>query len=363
MPVEHFRQHPSVHQSSREWSEDQTLHVAMCYSNPFRRRTIRELAEDARRHMKAQPNVVLHFGELAYGDRPWELVDDQQDANDLQLRTECELFHKENILSRCIQSFPPGWKYGAWCDADFHFTRHDWALETIHQLQMYDFVQPFSSYVDVSGETLGTGHLPIRVNTTFAYNYHLNNFQLPTGFSNGGWKTNKVDIGYYYAPDGVKGKPRGVGATGGAWAFTRPALDTVGGLLDQCILGHGDWFMAFGLIGEEAPDMHIDNYSDDYRNTIYAWQRNAARLKKNIGYVDCMAVHHFHGSKQRRGYSNRDTLLAKHKFAPSTDLKRDFQGIYQLNPDKPLFRDEVRKYFLSRDEDNPNLGENERVIV
>jgi len=172
-----------------------------------------------------------------------------------------------------------------------------------------------------------------------------------------------VANGYDYAASLKAGRPRGVGATGGAWAFRRSGFDTVGGLLDECILGHGDWFMSFGLVGEDAPDMHVDGYSADYRSKIGAWQRNAARLKKNIGYVDCFAIHHFHGSKVRRGYSTRDVILAKHQFAPTTDLRRDWQGIYQLTPDKPGLRDDIRQYFISRSEDNPELHVSERALV
>jgi hypothetical protein len=365
MPVEHYRSHPDVHQPFREFSEEEILHVATCYSNPFRWRSRRELANDFRRHMDQSPNVRLHFGELAYGQRPFEVTDPHQPIHlDVQLRTTCELFHKENILNRVIQTFPSDWKYGAWIDADFHFNRHDWALEAIHQLQHYDFVQLFSSYADLSGETYGTGHLPLRINTSFAFNYIQNGYKLPEGFTNGGWRApGSSPDEYYEAMAGVQpGKQRGVGATGGAWAFRRKAFDTVGGLLDKCILGHGDWFMSFGLVGEEAPDMHVDGYSPDYRATIHAWQQNASKLKKNIGYIDCFATHHFHGSKSRRGYSNRDTILVAYKFAPTTDLKPDWQGIYQLTPDKPALRDAIRAYFLSRSEDNFELYD-ERPLV
>lgn len=315
--------------------------------------------------MSSCPNVALHVGELAYGARPHEVV--SNNPGDIPLRTNYELFHKENILNRVIASFPPDWKYGAWVDADFHFTRHDWALEAIHQLQHYDFVQLFSSYADLSGETYGTGHMPMRVTPSFAFNYVQNGYRLPEGFENGGWRSRTVAAApdeYYggVAPLGP-GQRRGVGATGGAWAFRRSALDAVGGLLDQCILGHGDWFMAFGLVGEEAPDMRIDGYTADYRNAILSWQRNAARLKKNVGYVDCFAIHHFHGSKLRRGYASRDALLVKHQFSPSLDLKADWQGIYQLNSDKPALRDAIRQYFISRNEDDPNLYGSERPIA
>jgi hypothetical protein len=386
-PVNHSLNHPDIHSPWSEWSEDQTLHVAVCYSNPFRWRTRRELANDCIRHLAGSPNVKLYVGELAYGARPFELTqgndeaefpEDAQNAlqrerrynnsaspNDpsritsIRLRTTSELFHKENILNSVIRSFPPNWKYGAYVDADFHLTRHDWALETIHQLQHYDFVQPFSTYTDLSGETYGTGHLPIRNNTGFAFTYIQNGYRLPDGFSNGGWRTPGGNDHYY----GAVGGPRGVGATGGMWAFRRTAFDTVGGLLDKCILGHGDWFMTFGLVGEEAPDMHVDGYTEDYRKAILAWQANAAKLKKNVGYVDCHAIHHFHGSKTRRAYSSRDQILVRNKFAPTTDLKPDWQGIYQLTPDKPGLRDDIRRYFLSRTEDDPNLYGSERPLV
>ncbi len=360
MPVQHFRQHPDQQLPWAQWSEEQTLHVAVCYSNPFRWRTRRELANDCIRHLRSAPNVCLHVGELAYGDRPFEITDPAQDPNDVQLRTTHELFHKENILNRIIQTFPTNWKYGAYMDADFHLTRHDWALETIHQLQHYDFVQPFSSYSDLTGETYGTGHLPMRVNTGFVFNYIQNGYRLPGGYANGGWKKQGYSGGVEY---GAPASSRGVGATGGMWAFRRPAFDTVGGLLDKCILGHGDWFMTFGLVGEDAPDMHLDGYSEDYRAAISAWQRNAAKLKKNVGYVDGFAVHHFHGSKVKRAYSHRDLILVRNQFSPTKDLRSDWQGIYQLSPDKPALRDEIRHYFISRTEDDPNLYDPEKSIA
>jgi len=369
--------HPDVHRPWAEWSEEQTLHVAACYSNPFRWRPRRELANDFRRHMAQSPNVILHMGELAYGDRPHEVVGwtglpEAESVRlfhqfDVPLRTGHELFHKENVLNRAIETFPQDWKYGAWIDADFHFTRHDWALEAIHLLQHYDWVQLFSSYADLTGEEFqsgnyGLGHLPMRITPGFAYNYIRAGYQLPDGYTNGGWREpGAVDDDYYL--EAVAGRPRGVGATGGAWAFRRSAFDTVGGLLDICILGHSDWFSAFGLVGEDAPDMHIDGYTDDYRNAILAWQKNAARLKKNIGYLAQFAVHHFHGSKARRGYATRDQILVKHNFSPTTDLRRDWQGVYQLTPDKPALRDAIRSYFISRDEQDPNLYGPEKPAV
>lgn len=347
----HTLHHPDAHIAASPWSEGQILDVASCYSNPFRWRARRELANDFRRHMAQSPNVRLHMIELAYGDRPFE-VTSAENPNDIQLRTNSELFHKENLLNLAVQHFPPGWEHGAAIDADFHFTRHDWALEAVHQLQHHEWVQLFSSYTDISGETLGTGHRPISTNNGFAFNYIENGCKLPHGFSDGGWATAGMYDHHTKDPRGRK-----VGATGGAWAFRRRAFDGTGGLLDRCILGHGDWFMAFGLVGETAPDMRIGGYTREYREYIRAWQRRAVEsCKRNIGYVDCHATHGFHGPKGRRGYSSRDAILVEHEYSPLTDVYPDWQGVLQLTSSKWNLRDAVRRYFLSRSEDMPHIG-------
>ncbi len=163
--------HPNIHVPWSKWSEDATLHVASPYSNPFRWRTRRLLIDNFRREMTNNPNVRLHIGELAYGDRPFEVTGEC--PHDVQLRTSHELWHKENLLNVIIQRFPCDWKYGAWVDGDFSFTRYDWALEAIHLLQHYDFVQLFSTYTDVNGETATCwrGHRPFRNTSSFAWNY------------------------------------------------------------------------------------------------------------------------------------------------------------------------------------------------
>lgn len=346
---------------AQQWAPKQQLHVAVAYSNPFRWRTRRELMNNFRDHMQAQPNVVLHVGELAYGDRPWE-VTSPDNPLDLQLRLQdSPLFLKENILNAVIRRFPPNWRYGAIIDADFVMTRQDWALEAVHQLQFYDWVQLFSSYADVSGNTLGNGYQPLRVNSSFALNWHRNGYKLPNGYGNGGWKVNSPnDFCYDYGAAIGEGKPPkaglAVGATGGAWAFTRRGFDIVGGLLDICICGHGDWFMTFGLVSELAPETGLPSYTEGYRRAIVAWQQRAAKLQKNIGYVDNFAVHHFHGSKQRRFYTSRYRILIENAFDPQADLTTNWQGIYMLTGNKPALRDGMRRYMIERSEDDPTLG-------
>lgn len=351
--------HPDLHAAASKWSEEQTLHVAACYSNPFRWRTRRELANDFRRHMAVLPNVELHFIELAYGDRPFEVTDPALYPNDRQVRTSSELFHKENLLNLAVRSFPPDWRYGAAVDADFTFTRHDLALETIHQLQHYDWVQMFSTYQNVTGEAEpGRGHRPVgNISNGFAYGYVSAGSRLPDGYD-GGWAEPTS-----YAPGA--GHLPWVGAPGGAWAFRRASFSAVGGMLDRCVLGSGDWFMAFGLAGqvtraevERRLGKKVERYHPAYLEYIRAWQRQAAdAVRGNIGYVDAFAVHHWHGPLGKRGYSTRDDVLIANDFSPVSDVSPDWQGVLQLTAAKPALRDAIRAYFVSRSEDLPHADE------
>lgn len=356
--------HPNVHAPWKQWSEDQTLHLAVVYSNPFRWQVRRELANDCFYHLEHLPNVVVHRGELAYGERPFEVTEAGNPLH-VQFRTNHELFHKENIQARVINTFPPEAIYGGTSDADFHFTRHDWALETIHQLQHYDFVQPYSSYADLSGRVYGMAQVPVRYASSFFFNYINNGYKVSDTYHN---RREKTPTGRKlkgdYEDEMVEGALiRGVGATGGALAFRMSSYKSVGGLMTRCILGHADWNMAFSLVGVEPPDVHLQKYHPAYKSYVKDWMRRAQVIKKNVGYVDGHANHFFHGSKTRRAYSSRDTILAKHQFNPYEDIFEDHQGIYQLTPDKPDFRDDVRRYFISRYEDDPNLYGSEKPLV
>lgn len=365
-------QHLNVHAAWQSWSNEQVLHVASAYSNPFRWRTRRELFNDFRQQIQQQPNVKLYVGELAYGDRPFEVtgagantstagaanassskspggfassLSDAPFQSDAQFRTSSEMFHKENILNETVKTFDPDWKYGAVVDGDFTFTRNDWALEAIHQLQHYDFVQLFSTYTDLSASGYG-GNVPGRVTKSFAQSYIENGHRLPPGWTD----PTGFSSGYAYGQSGWQSP----GATGGAWAFRRSAFDTVGGMMDQAILGHGDWFMAFGLVSAPLAvqgTVAERRYHPHYVAMIAGWQNRGALLKKNIGVVDQFALHHFHGSKSKRGYESRDDILVKYQFDPLADIRRNSQGIYELTGNKPGLRDAIRRYFIARQED------------
>jgi hypothetical protein len=341
-------QHPNVHQAFQSWSEDQVLHVAAVYSNPLRYRVRREMMHDFRQYMAASKNVALYVGEVAFGDRPFE-VTSADNPLDLQLRTNCELWVKENVTNLLAQRFPVGWKYGAQIDADLHFTRPDWALEAIHQLQHFPWVQVFSSF-----SALGPQHVPVRLLPSFAYSYV--HYRPATN-----WKASAKaaprSLGFRAVSSDAAAATRSAswpdnpGAPGGGWAFTADGFNTTGGFLDTCILGSADTHMAFGLACEPDNSIELRKCSQGYIDSVRRWQERAAKLHGDIGVVENHAIHYFHGSYQRRVYGDRWQVLRDNNFDPLVDIQRDSQGLLILSGGKPRLRDDIRAYFRSRNED------------
>jgi len=232
-----------------------------------------------------------------------------------------------NILNLVVQRFPPGWRYGAIIDGDFHMTRRDWALEAIHQLQHYDFVQLFF-------RLFGSFRRALSLPRDAELRIQLREWSREFGLSSEASHRSR-----------------------------RSAFDAVGGLLDVCILGSADWHMAFGLVGAVDAPSELQWCSKPYVEAVLRWQERAALLKRNIGYVDNHAIHYFHGSKVSRSYGSRWHILLDNKYDPRTDISRDWQGVYQFTGNKPRLRDDIRGYFRDRNEDSPELSPQERHII
>lgn len=402
------QRHPNVHQPWAAWSEALVLHVCSVYSNPFRYQNRLRSANNFIQHMRESANVRLHMVEVAFGDRPFELTS-PDNPDDVQLRTKDVLWIKENAHNIGVARFPDGWKNGACIDCDFRFTRHDWALETVHQLQHYKWVQPYSSYSFMSRQ-----HHPVRIRPSFTFafhNYHDGDpqrhiamrtgskpapakdpQQMPLEFAQGRPKPHPVHPHHHpepipprpkpprpgpphpkpYAVDNLVDAPipqtkettkptsttQLIGAPGGAWAFTNESFNAVGGMPDFCVLGAGDWYMAFGFLGYNDPDTQreLKSQPQPYSQAIYRWQQRASRaIQAKIGYVNCMAVHEWHGDASNRQYGTRWEILAKHQFDPNLDLVRDSQGLWRWAGNKPQLEADVMKYFLARDEDSSEL--------
>jgi hypothetical protein len=332
--------HPNIHREWSQWSEDQTLHVTSVYFNPFRYQNRRHTTHNFIQRMRKTPNVKLYMIEVAFGDRPFEVTGPE----DIQLRTRDEMWIKENASNLGVARFTDGWKYGAAVDCDFVFTRHDWALETIHMLQHFKWVQPYSSYGFMSRE-----HEPINIKPSFAYAFQHYHEEDPA---------RQVETAIWQNTGNTSYPPYGhrlVGSPGGAWAFTRESFDAVHGMPDFCILGSGDWHMAFGFLNRPAPnhDDLINGMHGPYARAILDWQAVAGpAVNADIGYVRNFAIHEWHGDVRNRGYSTRGRILQENRYDPFIDITKDYQGVLRWTGRNPKLETAVRRYFMTRDEDS-----------
>jgi hypothetical protein len=277
----------------------------------------------------------LFVVEGAFGDREFE-VTDSFNSRHIQIRTDSELWLKENLINIAISRLPTDWKYVAWIDGDIDFVRPDWMTETVHELQHHPVVQMFEDAVD-----LGPNHEIMTTTKSFAYCYkngmpHANMVS----------KNEKGDEGYY----GGYGKGM-YWHPGYCWAATREAINTMGGLFDYGILGAGDHHMACALVGEAKRSIPAGIHPH-YARLVYAWQERALRLHKNIGYVKGTIYHFWHGKKRDRKYKDRWAIMLENNVDPSVDVHKDWQGVWTLYPGHEALRDQLRDYFQSRNEDS-----------
>jgi hypothetical protein len=313
------------------------LHVVTCLFNPARYNSRIDLFHDFEKRVH-DAGATLTVVRAQVGDRQHYAQSDVR-TNYIDLRVDHlqEIWLKENLLNIGVSRLPENAKYIAFLDADVNFVRADWVDATLHALQQYHVVQMFSEAVDLGpthalakehGRAKQMSHAWCYVNDKLGDDLY------------GGAKVCVNDNGQliYRHP-------------GFAWAWRREALVHVGGLMDHVLLGSADWHMAWALLGKVEETLGAE--SESYKRLCMIWQRRAMEhIKGNLGYVDGLLMHYWHGSKSDRGYQTRWKIMADHQFNPDTDLKKDWQGVLRLTDQKPGLRDDVRAYFRARNEDS-----------
>jgi hypothetical protein len=341
MPVSH----PSHARPELQPLADE-LYVLTVLSNPMRwRNRYWNYAMFEREALAA--GAQLYVAEVALGDRAFEITQ-AGNPRHLQLRTQDELWHKENALNLLLARLPAGARYVAWIDADVKFARPDWVQETLHQLQHYQIVQMFSQVQNLGPDFAGRGAFSYGFG--YCYLEGLPELAWPgpmtkktPGFR--GYPGPYPDPGPYPYGQGVYWHP------GFAWAARKSALDALGGFLDFAILGSGDWHMATALIGQVDKSLW-SGYHPNFKRWARQWQERAERyVRRNLGYVPGLLLHAYHGEKANRNYDKRYKLMAAGRYNPERDLKRDWQGLWQLNPENRQLRDAIRRYGRLRRED------------
>ena len=298
------------------------LHVVTAVANPLRWASRSRLYRDFEQHM-LDSGVHLTTVECNYGDRPSQLGG-MAGVNHVPVRARTMVWTKENLLNLGIARLPDDAKYIAWIDADVRFRSSDWAVETVHALQLHDIVQPWSTCYD-----LGPNGEHVQLHRSFCRQW-----------------CDGQPVGECY---GVFAHP------GYAWAATRQALEWVGGLIETAALGAADHHMALALAGKVERSIPA-TLTAGYRRPLVAWQRRAGQhIAGNLGVLSGTIEHQWHGQKAKRRYIERWDVLAKYDFDPETDLRRNTHGVLELAGNKPELRRAMESYFRQRDEDSNSM--------
>lgn len=314
------------------------LYVICVISNTQRYNSRYKLYKDFEHHMQTS-GAILYTVELAFGDRPFA-VTEEKNPRHFQVRSLDEVWFKESLINYAVSRLPSSWKYVAWIDADISFTRADWVQETLQMLQHYHVVQLFSHATD-----LGPKYEPLNTWESFMYQYHK---CLIEGKDPIPYATNKNAYGY---PMGTN-----IWHPGFAWAATREAFNGFGRLIDFAAVGSADYHMAAGLIGKIDRTIHAPGTLNVYKNRLYGWQERALRnIQKDVGYLPGAINHYWHGKKVNRKYLDRWKILVRNNYDPDVDLSYDHHGIVNLTGNKIELRDELRQYFMQRNEDSTDL--------
>lgn len=306
---------------------DSTLHVIGVIQNAVRYHSRYRHFRDWAKRMVETPHVELHVVEACYGDRHPELKPEADEYSYHEVRTNSEIWLKENLINIGVKHLlPRDWKYMAWVDCDVQFHRDDWALASVHQLQHYNVIQPWSHAADLNHDGGIIQH------------YKSFGFLCANGYpmSHVNWKK-----GYEFAH------------TGYAWACNRYYYENIEKLLDWCIIGAGDHHMAWSNVGRILETIH-GGVCDDYRRTALEFQRKAsAACAGLVGYAPGTLLHPFHGPKSRRGYKTRWSILIDNHYNPATDVRYDSQGVLQIcGKNRQALEHAVMRYNRERQEDS-----------
>lgn len=306
-------------------TSDSILYVISVISNPIRFARRLQLFEEFCERMKIEKQVKLITVELQYGNRPFTT-----DAT-IKLRSTSIIWHKENMINIAVKHLPVDWKYMAWIDADIEFINKDWVSETIELLQIYKIIQLFSHAID-----LGPKNETMHVHLGFFYQY-IN------GELTSGCKYENFHPGY-------------------GFAMTRTCYNDMGGLMDFPILGSADRHMAASLIGSVKHTINKKLHKNYILLCEIFQDRCEKNIKRNVGFLPGTILHYNHGQKFARKYNERWFILVDNQFDPLIDIYKDHNDLWQLGDEKIKLRNQIRRYFEQRNEDDKSITKDCKYI-
>ena len=250
-----------------------------------------------------------------------------------QLRTNSNLWHKEQLLNKIVRDLPWEYKYVLWVDADVLFTNKNWVVDAVEELQVYQLVQLFEYSIHLEkGETepsFDVAKAKKRVNERYDGRRLWRSYA-----ANWESRSNNIDSPHY----DVRGH------VGLAWAARRASLQRYP-LYERTLIGGADGIIAYGGTGQlstvtEMKDMFQDSW-DDVTKWASGWYRE---IGGRVGYVSGDLYHIWHGDLKDRQYYSRIKEFGPHMKGIQ---QKDDNGLY--TPVDPKAKQYMDGYFDKRE--------------
>jgi hypothetical protein len=307
---------------------DNTLYIITVIFNPNNYKSRYKLYNEFKPYIEFSGAKLLTV-EVAFGDRSFQITK-AHDPWNLQLRTNNELWHKEagiNAGFKHLMKLSPNAKYMGWFDADIRFSNPHWVRDTINALHRYHIVQPFTE----------AHNLNAKYESMWKATSSLKHFN--------------DKLGYHQHPP-IDSKYLCGGHPGLAWAARVSTFRHIGGLMDFCVAGSADTHMLNAMLGD-VKIFYKRGMTQVFQEALQKWATRADEyIKRNIGYVNGICMHYWHGRSEQRGYEKRWDIMNFHQFNPETDIVRQPNGLYAWAGNKPQLEQDLRKSMSERNEDS-----------
>ena len=279
------------------------------------------------RTFRANLAVPLVTVELSFDGR-FELTDGDADIL-IQLSGGAVLWQKERLFNIAIQSVPQHAKNIAWLDCDVIFERPDWMDEAAQKLSEANVVQLYSEFVDLGpeGYQSNTKYDRLRSSGHGIISLGLRQLTAPTS-------------------EGVR-----LTLPGLAWAARRDILEDHG-FYDAMIMGSGDTSMFHAMFGQFEHEIERRRLDRVRQEHYLKWARPYyGTVAGKVSNVAGRIYHLYHGKIANRNYKDRHGLMASFPFDPDIDIRIGANGAWHWARPRPDLEDFLRKFFLSRAED------------
>jgi len=264
--------------------------------------------------------VRLIISEGIYGDNCLQ-IESNKIFNHLKFKLNNILWAKENLINLAIKKLPNDWKYVLWCDKDILFENNNWVEKVIEKLKSSDIIQPW----------------------TKAYLLQKNQKQI----------VNKNTLSYmtsilYFQKELINKK----GHAGMVWGINKNLYDRINKILDWQIAGQADLTFAFCCGLKDKNKLLSFAQTQPMKDMLLTYAKNFNNVK--FDYVENEIYHLYHGTLENRNYVERLNILSKYNYNPNEDIYYDNNGVLSLTDKGKRMENDLKEYFLSRNEDDLN---------